>query len=144
MNKKFVGVLAVLTLGVSLAIAAPHGGKGGHGKAGFVEKMAQKLDLSEAQKLQIAEIHKSTREQNAAFFESARQTRQAFKEAKKAGDTVRTDALKATMDSQKAQMKQIREAEMQRVLQILTPAQREKFEAMKADRKDHGRRGKQN
>jgi protein CpxP len=136
MKNKIVAAVAVFTLGTSLAIAAPHGGKfrgerGGRGE--FGAKFAEKLNLTDAQKEQIRAIHKQTREQNAAFFQSFRETREQLREATRANDTAKADALKATLESQHAQMKQIRDAERQRVLSILTPEQRTQFEQMKAE-----------
>ena len=145
MKNKIVTAVAVLTLGASLAVAAPHeGGKfgGRHGRHGMMgEKLAQKLNLTDAQKEQIRAIKTETREQNAAFFQSVRQTRQELRAAKQANDTAKLDALKATFESQRAQMKQIRDAEKQRVLSVLTPEQRTQFEQLKAERQArHGKR----
>jgi len=147
MKNKIVTAIAVLTLGASLAIAAPHDGKfggkrGRHGMMG--ERLAEKLNLTDAQKEQIRAIKKETREQNAAFFQSFRQTRQDLRAAREANDTAKLDALKGTLESQHAQMKQIRDAEQQRVLSVLTPEQRTQFEQLKAQRAErhskHGQR----
>jgi protein CpxP len=136
-KKKMMTAVAVLTLGASLAFAAPHeGGEGRHGHGMhhgvFGKKMAEKLNLSDAQKQQIKDIKKSTHAQNAAFFQSARQTRKDFHAAKKANDTAKLDALKPVMESQKAQFKQIRDAEMQKVASVLTPAQNAQWQQLKA------------
>jgi protein CpxP len=137
MKRKLVTAVAVLTLGAAVAIAAPHDGKfGGHRHGAMMSgKLAEKLNLTDAQKEQIKAIKTETREQNAAFFQSVRQTREDFRAAKEANDTAKLDALKATFQSQRAQMKQIRDAERQRVLGVLTPEQRTQFEQLKAERK---------
>ena len=135
--KKTIATAVVIVLAGSLAIAAPNGGKGGrHGKRGFgfSEKMAEKLDLTDTQKQQIRDLQASFREQNKAFFESARETREEFRAAKEANDTAKLEALKPALQSQHAQMKQLRDAQHQRVLSILTADQRAKLEAMKAER----------
>ena len=147
MKNKLIAAVAVVTLSGSLAIAAPHGGGkfgGKHGRRGTMGmRFAEKLNLSDAQKEQIKAIHRETREQNQAFFESFRETRQQLRDAKKANDTARADSLKATAESQRSQMKQIRDAERQRVLAVLTPEQRTQFEQMQAQRGErrHGKRG---
>jgi Spy/CpxP family protein refolding chaperone len=143
MKNKLITAVAVLTLGASLAVAAPHGGGkfgGNRGDKGeFGAKFAQELNLTDAQKAQIKAIHQESRQNNKAVFEAARQTMQDFRAAKKAGDTAKADAIKANLDTQRAQMKQIREAEMQKVASILTAEQRAKLEQMKAERKGkHG------
>jgi protein CpxP len=142
MKNKIVTAIAVLTLGASLAIAAPHDGKFG-GKRGMMgERLAEKLNLTDAQKEQIRAIKQETREQNAAFFQSLRQTRQDLRAAREANDTAKLDALKGTLESQHVQMKQIRDAEQQRVLRVLTPEQRTQFEQLKAQRAErHGKHG---
>lgn len=146
MNRKLAAVAAVVTLTSTLAFAAPHqghGGRGGrHGKADFAEKFAQKLNLTDAQKAQIKQIHLSSREQNKVFFEQSRATRKALREARQANDTARLEQLKATMEADRVRFKQIREAEMAQVLGVLTPEQRAQFEALKAEHKERrGHRG---
>jgi protein CpxP len=140
MNKnKWMTMGAVLALTASIALAGPRGEGKGHGKHGrgggeLGKHFDEKLSLTDAQKQQIREIKQSVREQNKAFFDSARATHEQFRDAKKAGDTARLDALKPQMEAQRTQMKQLREQEMQRVLSILTPEQRSKWDALKAER----------
>jgi protein CpxP len=139
--KKTLTAVAAMALTATLAFAAPpegrHGGK--HGRHGFGGKLAEKLNLTDAQKEQIKSIRKASFEQNKAFFENARQMRQDLRAAKEANDTARLEALKSTMQSQREQMKQIRDAEKQQILSVLTTEQRVQFEAMQAEHK--GRRG---
>ena len=137
MKKKLITAVAILTLGAALAVASPHegGGRHGHrGRAGFSQKLAEKLNLTDAQKQQVQDIKKSTHEQNAAFFQSARQTRKDFRAAKEANDTAKVDSLKTAMESQRAQFKQIREAEMQKIASVLTAEQNAQWQQLKAER----------
>jgi Spy/CpxP family protein refolding chaperone len=134
-SKWLIGV-AVLTLGASLAVAAPHEGRGHgrHGKGAFSERFAQKLNLTDAQKQQVRDLHKSFREQNKAFFESSRQTMKDYRAAKQANDTARIDALKTQVESQRAQMQQLRAGLDTQIATILTPEQRTQWEQLKAER----------
>ena len=142
MNRKAISAVAVLALGATLAFAAPHDGKDGqweghHGKRHhgmFGEKMAAKLNLTDAQKQQIKDMNKSFREANKTFFQSAHETHAAFHAAKEANDTAKLDSLKATMASQRAQMKQLHETQMAQVRTVLTPAQAAQLDALKAER----------
>ena len=142
---KWITVAAVVTLSSTLALAGQHGGgkhgRGGrHGMAG--EHFAQKLNLTEAQRTQVREINQTFREENKAFFEQMRQTRTDFRSAKESGDQAQVEALKGTLESQRAQMKQLREAHMQRLMTTLTPEQRQQWETLKAERQArHGQRG---
>ena len=136
-SKKWITGIAVLAIGTTLAIAAPQEGKawgGHHGKRGMMsEKLAQKLNLTDAQKEQIKTLNQQFRQDNQAFFQAFRQTRQDARAAKQANDTAKLDALKPTIESQKAQMKQLREAQEAKVLTVLTPDQQSQYKALKAE-----------
>lgn len=146
-KKWFTAAAAVLALSGTMAFAAPHEGRGGkHGRGGrggeFGERMAAKLNLTDTQKQQIKDSQQSFRNENKAFFEAARDTRRQIREAKEAGDTARLESLKATAQSQHAQMKQLRDAQMQRIEAFLTTEQRAQWQAMKAEREaKRGERG---
>lgn len=145
-SKKWFTAAAVVALSSTLAFAAPHeGGKGGHrgGRGGeFSERFAQKLNLSEAQKQQIKDAQAAFRSENKAFFESLRETRQQMKAARDANDTAKVESLKATAKSQHEKMKELRQAQQQRIANLLTPEQRTQWEAMKAEREaKRGQRG---
>jgi protein CpxP len=138
-SNKWLTMAAVAALSTTMAFAAPHGGKFGHGKHGkrggeFGARFAQELNLSEAQKQQIRDLQKQFRENNKALFQSSRATREQMFEARKAGDTAKLEQLKAASATQREQMKQLRAAQRDRVLAILTPEQRAKFDALKAER----------
>lgn len=136
--KKILSAVAVVALTGTMAFAIDNGGgkAWGHGhRHGFMSHaLAQKLNLTDAQKEQWKSINRSFREENKAFFQSARQTRQDFRAAKQAGDQAKMDELKATMQSQREQFKQLRAAKEQRFVDILTPEQRTQFDALKAER----------
>jgi len=138
---KWISVVAVVALSGTMAIAAADtdGGKAwGHGHRGhrgaMMGRLAQKLNLTDAQKDQLKAMHRSFREENKAFFESARQTRQELKAARQAGDTAKVESLKPVMQSQREQMKQLHQAQKEKFLSILTPEQRTQLEALKAER----------
>ncbi|MDP9195072.1 MAG: Spy/CpxP family protein refolding chaperone [Acidobacteriota bacterium] len=137
-SKKWISAAAVV-LALSSTVAFAHEGRGGkHGRGGrggqFGEQFAKKLNLTDAQKQQISEVKKSFHEENKAFFETAGDTRRQIREAKEAGDTARLESLKATAKSQHAQMKQLRDAQKQRIEAVLTSEQRAQWQAMKAER----------
>jgi len=139
--KKFTTAVAVTLLGASLAVAAPYqGGHRGHHRHGeFGKKLAQKLNLTDAQKEQIKAIRKDSREQNKAFFQQSRATMKDFFAAKKADDTAKLDALKPAMEANRAQMKQIRAAEEAKIVTVLTPEQNAQWQQLKAQRAERHR-----
>ena len=136
--KKFASAVAVTLLGASLAFAAPHdGGRhwgGRHGERIFGAKLAQELNLTDAQKAQIKSLKQASREQNAAFFEQSRATMKQFFTAKKAGDTATMEQLKPAMEANRAQMKQIRATTEANIASVLTAEQNAKWQQLKADR----------
>jgi len=135
-KKWFIGA-AVVAVSASLAIAMPQDGTGwgGHREHGaYGEKLAQKLNLTDAQKQQLRDLNANFRKENAAFFQSFRQTMKDVRAAKQANDTAKLDALKPTVESQKAQMKQLRDAQDAKILPILTPDQQAQFKAIQAKR----------
>lgn len=139
--KKLAMTVTALALGTALVFAAPNerrGGHAGHGKQGA--RLDQKLNLTDAQKQQIAQIRESIRQENAAFFAAADKNREEMQAARKSGDTARVESLKGAMKSQREQMQQIRETEKARISAILTPEQRQKFETMSERRGDRGGR----
>jgi periplasmic protein CpxP/Spy len=136
--KKWLAAAAVMAVSASLAVAMPQDGNGWGGHRGhhgaMSEKLAQKLNLTDTQKQQVKDLNTAFRQENKAFFDAARQTRQEYKAAKKANDTAKLNSLKPTVDSQKAQMKQLRAAQDAKILSILTPDQQTQFKAFKAER----------
>jgi Spy/CpxP family protein refolding chaperone len=140
-TSKWITAAAVVGLSATLAFAGTGMGEG-HGHHGFegkgrhhgFSKLASKLNLTDAQKEQAKAIRKSSHEQNAAFFQQSHQTMQDFRAAKKAGDTAKAGSLKATLQSQRAQMKQIRAAEDEQFAKILTAEQSAQYQTLKAER----------
>jgi Spy/CpxP family protein refolding chaperone len=137
--KKFATAIAVTLLGASLAFAGPQeaangGGHGGRQMMTFSERYGATLNLTEAQKTRIDAIQKETREKHAAFFNESRTTMKAYWDAKQANDTAKLDALKPTLDKQRAEMKEIRAAEDVKIAKELTSDQNAQWEKMKAER----------
>ncbi len=137
--KKMISAVAVVALSATMAFAAMDEGHGkawghGHRHGAMGARLAQKLNFTDAQKEQWKAISRSFREENKAFFESARQTRSDFRAAKQAGDEAKIAELKSVMQSQHAQMKQLHEAKEQKLVAMLTPEQRAQYDAFKAER----------
>jgi periplasmic protein CpxP/Spy len=145
--KKVLTAVAIMTLGASLAVAAPqhgkkHGMKNKGGHAQHMNRMAERLDLSEAQKMQMSQLRQTFRAENEPFRAASRQLRADFQAARQAGDTARAEALQSQMQAQRAEMMQRRQAQHAQMMTILTPTQREQLEAMKAERAaKQGQRG---
>ena len=134
-KSKWITGVAVFALSTGLALAAPHGdGYGHHGKGAFGQEMAQKLNLTDAQKSQIKDISKSFREQNKAAFESSRQTMKDYRAARQANDTAKINALQPQFDAARAQMTQLRANLDAKISTVLTPEQNTQWQQLKAER----------
>jgi Spy/CpxP family protein refolding chaperone len=138
-----IAAAALLTTG-ALAIAAPGHGEKSHRAHGekhgtMQQRLAEKLGLSEAQKTQMKDLMASFRAENQTLMDAMKQTREQLRAARQAKDTARAASLAATAEEQRAEMEKRREAQHQRMLQILTPEQRLQMEQMHEQMK--GRHG---
>jgi len=102
--------------------------------------LAEKLNLSEAQKAQWQELRKSFHQENKAFLEQARATMHDFRAAREANDTAKVESLKPVVQANREQMRQLREAQDQKLMAILTAEQQAQFQQLKAERQQHRRR----
>jgi periplasmic protein CpxP/Spy len=143
---KVITAVAAIALSGTLAFAAAQteghgagnangdGWGGGHHRHSMARHLARKLNLTDAQKAQAKANHKAFVDANKPFFEQARTTRQQFHAAKEANDTAKMDALKATMQSQRAQFKELRQQQDAQFVSILTPEQKAQFDQLVAQR----------
>lgn len=129
-------LVAVAALAQDAPPPPPHGPHGGPPPS-FNAMFAEKLALTDAQQDQIKAIEKTTRDDNAAFFESAKTLMQEFRAAREANDTAKLDSLKPAMDANRAQMKTIHDAQLTKIEAVLTADQKAKFEALRAEHDAH-------
>ena len=148
MMKKTATTAMVLALGATLAFAGPGEGKSGkrgkHGKQGLhrgagIERLTEQLGLSDAQKEQLKAQRENFRAANQQRFATHRDTMKQLKAARAAGETERAEALRNTVELQRGEIQQLRKAQHEAMLQILTAEQRTKLAALKAERE--ARRG---
>ena len=114
--------------------ASGDGWGGGHHLRSMARHLARKLNLTDAQKAQAKANHQAFVAANKPFFQQARATRQEFHAAKKANDTAKMDALKPTMQSQRAQFEELRQQQQAQFVSILTPEQKAQFDQLVAQR----------
>jgi protein CpxP len=144
MIKRTLIAAVAVALGASLAIAGHGPGKGrdGFGKGAKVLRFSQELNLTDAQKQQIRDLHQTFRAQNEPLFTQFRETSRTYRQAMKSGDTAQAEALKPQIESQKAQMKSLHDQLQARTLSLLTPEQNAKFQELRAQwEQKRGERG---
>lgn len=133
---------AVFGLAMFGASEAQAGGGHGHGERGG--KLCERLECSDAQKAQLAQI----RDANKPAMKAERAAMHDLKEQlvaeyrKEPFDAARVKALREQLDARKAAMKSQREAMKIKVDAILTPAQRARMAELKAARGERGAKGK--
>lgn len=122
--KKIITAIVVLACSATMAFAHPGSGH-----------LAQKLNLSDAQKAQWQEIQRSFRQENKAFLEQARATMRDFRAARDANDTAKVESLKPVVQANREQLRQLREAQEQKLMAILNAEQQAQFQQLKQHRK---------
>src|SRR5580765_8512438 len=140
---KITTAVAAFALSGSLAFAAaqadggPNGGRHGHGRFGHhrMARLAKKLNLTDVQKDQLKADRQAFRDANKDFFAQVKATRQEAHAAREANDTAKLDALKPTIQSQRAHMQELRDQERTQFLSVLTPDQKAQLEQLKAQSK---------
>lgn len=130
--KKLVIAFAVAATAAA-AFAAPHAPSAHRGgRAGHMEKFAQKLNLTDAQKQQIRDIHQTDRQRNKQLYADFRAKLRQFRELKRAGDPG-ADAVKAELQPMREQIKAARKATHEAVLGVLTAEQRQQLDQWRAE-----------
>lgn len=135
-----IALLATITLSGS-ALADQHGGKQGGrhhpGMMQMMDRMAEKLQLTEQQREEIRAIHEEYRPRMKELMQATRETRKALHEAKGSGTSQSdVDALAKAQGENHAEMISLRHEIHQRVQTVLTEEQRAQMEEMKENRKD--------
>jgi periplasmic protein CpxP/Spy len=106
------------------------GGREGNGLSGVI---AQKLNLTDAQKTQLQQLRQTTHEQNQKLFADARAKKQELRSLMNANDP-RASEVKAQLEALRPQLETAREQQHAAFLNILTPEQRTQLEQWKAQR----------
>jgi len=144
---KIAGVITAIAmmLLISTVYAANNGG--GHRGRGMgmgmpgerIERMADELNLSDAQKSQIKAIQEQFKTQNASTFEALKTlhetARQQMKDKNTEGAQATRDQIKAKMETLKAAGEQM----SSQIRNVLTADQQAKFDEMKQNHEGQGK-----
>ena len=102
------------------------------------EGMFKSLNLTDAQKAQVKAIH----EKYAAQFKSARDAAKpdfdAMRAARQKGDTAAARAAREKLHADMAPTQKVHEQEMAEIRAILTPAQQQQLDQLRAQRAQRG------
>jgi len=134
--KKWIPAVAVVTLLSMTAFAQPDEERAARrrGHQADVASLITKLDLTPEQRQQIEEIQRTSRTELSAYMDASHGMMEQIRAARAAKDTEKLKALQAELDTQRAQMKQLRDRQGEELLSILTPEQRTQLETLKGER----------
>jgi Spy/CpxP family protein refolding chaperone len=133
MKKFVIALMVTATSALALAQTAGPGLSHRHGHRGGFEKLATKLNLTDAQKQQMKDIRTADRERNKQLNADFRTKVQQFRALKQANDPGAAD-VKAELESMKAQVQAARQATHEAMLGVLTADQRAQLETAKQSR----------
>ncbi len=129
-----IAAAAVISLGVSLAVAQP-GGNGGRGPGGFMAgRMARLLNLSDDQKAAFQKALDAQRPQFQALHQQLRDNRSKLQELLQgeSPDPAAVGQLVIQGHALMTQAKALRDQSNQTLRGLLTPDQQAKFDALQS------------
>jgi Spy/CpxP family protein refolding chaperone len=103
--------------------------------------MYKSLNLTDAQKAQVKAIHQKYASQFKSAREASKPDFDAMRAARQKGDTAAMRAAREKLRADMAPTQKVREQEMAEVRAILTPAQQQQLDAMKAKFAERGAKG---
>jgi len=114
------------------AIRQSHGFGHGRGLA-LRGAVAQKLNLTDAQKAELKQLRQTSNQENAQLFADVRAKRQELRSLTRANDPSASD-VKAQLEALRPQLEAARQQQHTAFLNVLTPDQRALVEQWKAER----------
>src|SRR5438105_13737417 len=128
MKKFVIALMVTATSAIGFAQTAGPGTLHGRGhRAGF-GRMAAKLNLTDAQKQQLKDIHTASRGQNHQLYADFHAKLQQLRTLKQANDP-KADDVKAELEAMRPQIEAARKASREAMLNVLTPEQRDQLKA---------------
>lgn len=134
--KKWIPAVAIVTLLSMSAFAQTDDARTARRRAhqADVSALMNRLELTPEQRQQMEEIHRTSRTQTQAYLDGAQRTMDAIRAARAANDADKVKALQAELDTQRAEMKELRDREIAELLNVLTAEQKARLETLKGER----------
>ena len=111
---------------------------GGPGEGMRIERLAQRLDLTDEQQAQVREIKEASREKHEALREKMQNNREAMREAIQSDNTASIRSLADQKGDLVAEMSVLKANDRAKIRAVLTPEQQQAFADMK--KRGRGRR----
>jgi Spy/CpxP family protein refolding chaperone len=133
MKKFVIALLVTATSATGFAQTAGPGTFHRHGHHAGFGRIAAKLNLTDAQKQQMKDIHTADRERNKQLYADFRAKLQELRTLKQADDPKAAD-VKAELKAMQPQIQAARKATHEAMLNILTPEQRDQLKSARNSR----------
>lgn len=135
LKKVIIGASIIMATGATLAIA--HGGRGERAfRAGArMERMADELGLTTAQRAEIKAIHERARDASLPAREEMRKLRQEYA-AIEDKNSQRAEEIEGLMERHRDRMQAERQRVRAEVDKVLTPEQRARHDEMREQRRE--------
>ncbi|MGK2855959.1 MAG: Spy/CpxP family protein refolding chaperone [Thermoanaerobaculia bacterium] len=133
--------IAAVALAGTVALAGGPGRGGHHGNQGGqdrMKRMAEQLQLSDAQIDAMKQMRQADRQRNKAHRDEAQAIAKQWVALKDKGDTKGAEKLHQQLTTMREEMRIRRLAESGKFKEVLTPEQQEKLEQLKAERPMRG------
>jgi Spy/CpxP family protein refolding chaperone len=136
MSKNRWSILAVaISLGFALAaVGQDRGNQQGARNQTFTERYGQQLNLTDTQKKQIDDLDAKFQKDNSAFLDTYQKTMSEYREARQANDSVKIEALRPKVDSQRSEMMKLRGAQEEKIAATFTDDQKTQWKKIKDER----------
>lgn len=138
--KRFVIALSIAAMSVAAFATPGRGSAEGHRRGAHFQKLAEKLNLSDAQKQQLKDLRAADKERNQQLYADLRAKVREYRQLRKANDP-KAESLRAEFQPLREQVRAARKASREAFLNVLTPDQRQQLEQLRADRQQHRRNG---
>ena len=100
----------------------------------FTERYGEQLGLTGEQKKAIDGMEKKFDEEHEKFLAEYHQTMMDYRDARKANDQAKVDALKPRVDAQRTEMMKLRGAQEEKIEATFTDDQKAKWSKIKEER----------
>jgi protein CpxP len=137
MKKFFITTLAVATLTTAAFADAGEYGRGRQRlqhRGERRQQIAERLNLTDAQKQQIRDVRKAAFEANKSLFEAARAKRFELRQLREANDA-RAESVRTELLAMREQLRAARLATREKVRALLTAEQRAQFDQLRNNRR---------
>ncbi len=133
MIRKTLIAMTATALAASLALAGPHEGRNSGQRQDRMKKLAEELQLSDAQMDAMRSMRQANMEKNRALREQSQGLAEQYVALRDKNDP-KADEVRAQLSSLREEMRIRKLASRGQFEQILTPEQKDKFEQLKLNR----------